>query len=194
VSESAASAKRSWVWFGAKPAQSETPVRAAVKRRLPGGGAVGKRSGAAWKLGRCSLRHIFISANALGGLRRGVDSGFQHSESLDEVVERKRLVNKHFAHCLVVLLQQLVQRLVRHKFRRCWKSGIVIHPSSLRSSSSVANVSSRLITAMSDQWRDILRFSLCGSGRWFSAWISVTFSQKVRWQSRTGTATWGSVA
>jgi hypothetical protein len=129
VSESAASAKRSWVWFGANPAHSETPVQAAVKLRLPGGGAVGKRSGAAWKAGRCSLRLIFISANALGGLRHGVDSGFQHSESLDEVVERKRLVNKHFAHCLVVFSQQLVQRLVRHKFHRCWKSGIVIRPS-----------------------------------------------------------------
>ena len=33
MSESAASAKRSWFMFGAKPAQSETPVRAAAKRR-----------------------------------------------------------------------------------------------------------------------------------------------------------------
>jgi hypothetical protein len=33
VSESAASAKRSWFMFGAKPAQSETPVRAAAERR-----------------------------------------------------------------------------------------------------------------------------------------------------------------
>ena len=31
--ESAASAKRVWFMFGAKPAQSETPVRAAAKRR-----------------------------------------------------------------------------------------------------------------------------------------------------------------
>ena len=33
MSESAASAKRFWFMFGAKPAQSETPVRAAAKRR-----------------------------------------------------------------------------------------------------------------------------------------------------------------
>ncbi len=33
MSESAASAKRSWFMFGAKPAQCETPVRAAAKRR-----------------------------------------------------------------------------------------------------------------------------------------------------------------
>jgi hypothetical protein len=33
VSESAVSAKRGWGSFGAKPAQSETPVRAAAKRR-----------------------------------------------------------------------------------------------------------------------------------------------------------------
>jgi len=43
VSESAESAKRGWVWFGAKPAQSETPVRAAAKRRPPGRGEVGKK-------------------------------------------------------------------------------------------------------------------------------------------------------
>ena len=39
--ESAVSAKRVCFMFGAKPAQSETPVRAAVKRRPPGRGAVG---------------------------------------------------------------------------------------------------------------------------------------------------------
>jgi hypothetical protein len=33
VSESAASAKRVWLMFGAKPAQSETPVRAAAEPR-----------------------------------------------------------------------------------------------------------------------------------------------------------------
>jgi hypothetical protein len=33
VSESAESAKRGWAKFGAKPAQSETTVRAAAKRR-----------------------------------------------------------------------------------------------------------------------------------------------------------------
>jgi hypothetical protein len=33
VSESAVSAKHGWGSFGAKPAQSETPVRAAAKRR-----------------------------------------------------------------------------------------------------------------------------------------------------------------
>jgi hypothetical protein len=43
VSESAESAKRGWVWFGAKPAQSETPVRAAVKRRPPESGEVEKK-------------------------------------------------------------------------------------------------------------------------------------------------------
>ena len=31
--ESAVSAKRGWGWFGAKPAQSETPVGAAATRR-----------------------------------------------------------------------------------------------------------------------------------------------------------------
>ena len=43
VRKSAVSANRGWVglgWvgFGAKPAQSETPVRAAAKRRPPGEG------------------------------------------------------------------------------------------------------------------------------------------------------------
>jgi len=44
VSESAVSAKRGWGWFGAKPAQSETPVRAAAKQRPPGRGGVGEDS------------------------------------------------------------------------------------------------------------------------------------------------------
>ena len=43
MSESAVSAKRGWGSFGAKPAQSETPVRAAAKRRPPGRGRGGKR-------------------------------------------------------------------------------------------------------------------------------------------------------
>jgi hypothetical protein len=43
VSESVVSAKRSWVSFGAKPAQSETPVRAAAKRRPPGRGRSGMK-------------------------------------------------------------------------------------------------------------------------------------------------------
>jgi hypothetical protein len=43
VSESAVSAKRVCFMFGAKPAQSETPVRAAAKRRPPGRGAVDRR-------------------------------------------------------------------------------------------------------------------------------------------------------
>jgi hypothetical protein len=43
VRESAASAKRVWFMFGAKPAQSETPVRAAAKRRPPGRGRSGKK-------------------------------------------------------------------------------------------------------------------------------------------------------
>jgi hypothetical protein len=38
VRESAVSAKRAWGSFGAKPAQSETPVRAAAERRPPGRG------------------------------------------------------------------------------------------------------------------------------------------------------------
>jgi len=40
VSESAVSAKRGWGSFGAKAAQSETPVGAAAKRRPPGRGVV----------------------------------------------------------------------------------------------------------------------------------------------------------
>jgi hypothetical protein len=47
VSESAVSAKRGWGSFGAKPAQSETPVRAAAKRRPPGEAAV-EKDGAAF--------------------------------------------------------------------------------------------------------------------------------------------------
>ena len=43
MSESAVSVKRGWVSFGAKPAQSETPVRAAVKRRPLGGGRSGRK-------------------------------------------------------------------------------------------------------------------------------------------------------
>jgi len=41
VSESAVSAKRGGGWFGAKPAPSETPVRAAAERHPPGGGRSG---------------------------------------------------------------------------------------------------------------------------------------------------------
>ena len=44
MSESAASAKRVWFMFGAKPAQSETPVRAAAKRRPPGRGHSGRKT------------------------------------------------------------------------------------------------------------------------------------------------------
>jgi len=44
VSESAASAKRFWFMFGAKPAQSETPVRARGQAGVhTGEGAVGRR-------------------------------------------------------------------------------------------------------------------------------------------------------
>ena len=42
MSESAVSAKRSWVWFGAKPAQSEAPVGAALSGVHPEEGAVKK--------------------------------------------------------------------------------------------------------------------------------------------------------
>ena len=42
MSESAESAKRGWASFGAKPAQSETTVRAAAKRRST-------RQGTEWK-------------------------------------------------------------------------------------------------------------------------------------------------
>src|SRR5208337_2223482 len=40
---SAASAKRGWSSFGSKPAQSETPVGAAAKRRPPGRGRSGTK-------------------------------------------------------------------------------------------------------------------------------------------------------
>ena len=50
MSESAVSAKRGWGSFGAKPAQSETPVRGAAKRRPPGGGRSGEKDGAASRL------------------------------------------------------------------------------------------------------------------------------------------------
>jgi len=54
VSESAASAKRGWGSFGAKPAQSETPVRAAAKRCPPGRGRSGREAAKPrlqWNLG-----------------------------------------------------------------------------------------------------------------------------------------------
>jgi hypothetical protein len=51
VSESAASAKRFWFMFGAKPAQSETLVRAAAKRRPT-------RKRAQWKKDRAALRVV----------------------------------------------------------------------------------------------------------------------------------------
>jgi hypothetical protein len=50
VSESAVSAKQGWGWFGAKPAQSETPARAAAKRRPPGRGRSGEKDGVAFLL------------------------------------------------------------------------------------------------------------------------------------------------
>jgi hypothetical protein len=51
VRESAVSAKRGWGWFGAKPAPSEAPERAAAKRRPPGGGRSGEKDGVAFRLG-----------------------------------------------------------------------------------------------------------------------------------------------
>jgi hypothetical protein len=51
VSESAVSAKGSWFMFGAKPAQSETPVRAAAKRRPT-------RKRAQWKKDRAAFRVV----------------------------------------------------------------------------------------------------------------------------------------
>ena len=48
--ESAVSAKRFCFMFGAKPPQSETPVRAAAKRRPPGRGRSGKEDGVAFRL------------------------------------------------------------------------------------------------------------------------------------------------
>jgi len=60
VSESAVSAKRGWVWFGAKAAQSETPVRAAAKRRPPGRARSGGR--------RQSLPFRSVGRVARGGL------------------------------------------------------------------------------------------------------------------------------
>ena len=48
VRESAVSAKRGCFMFGAKPAQSETPVRAAAERRPPGRGGVERRRGATY--------------------------------------------------------------------------------------------------------------------------------------------------
>jgi len=44
VSDSVVSAKRGWVSFGTKPAQSETPVGAAAKRRPPGRGRSGEKT------------------------------------------------------------------------------------------------------------------------------------------------------
>jgi hypothetical protein len=53
VSESAVSAKRGWGSFGAKPAQSETPVRAAAKRRPPGRGWSGKNHARSIRMRSC---------------------------------------------------------------------------------------------------------------------------------------------
>jgi hypothetical protein len=44
VSESAVRAKRGWGWFGAQPARSEAPARAAAERRPPGGGRSGREA------------------------------------------------------------------------------------------------------------------------------------------------------
>jgi hypothetical protein len=44
VRESVVSAKRGWVSFGAKPARSETPARAAAERRPPGRGRSGTKT------------------------------------------------------------------------------------------------------------------------------------------------------
>ena len=52
MSESAVSAKRGWVQFGAKSAQSETPARAAAKRRPPGGGRSGRKMRSPLQLSR----------------------------------------------------------------------------------------------------------------------------------------------
>jgi hypothetical protein len=56
VSESAVIAKRGWGSFGAKPAQSETPARAAAKRRPPGRGRSGRKSRSHLTTQRCVER------------------------------------------------------------------------------------------------------------------------------------------
>jgi hypothetical protein len=56
VSESAVSAKRGCGSFGAKPAQSETPTRAAAKRRPPGRGRSGKETRRHPSVGLCKIR------------------------------------------------------------------------------------------------------------------------------------------
>jgi hypothetical protein len=63
VRESAASAKRFCFMFGAKPAQSETSVRAAAKRRQPGrgrSGMMGRSSdkGEDWMLEESPTYHV----------------------------------------------------------------------------------------------------------------------------------------
>jgi hypothetical protein len=59
VSESAESAKRGWASFGAKPAQSETPVRAAAERRTP--------EEAKWEERRRSLPSVIGTQCVLNG-------------------------------------------------------------------------------------------------------------------------------
>ena len=74
VSESAVSAKRGWGSFGAKPAQSETSVRAAAKRRPPGRGRSGGKMalltaelkwGCRWLVGGVSVEARNVCSNEM---------------------------------------------------------------------------------------------------------------------------------
>jgi hypothetical protein len=69
VSESAVRAKRGWVRFGAKPARSETPVRAAAERRPPRRGRSGKEEvrmteGCGWMVVRSLLGYVHVTLAA----------------------------------------------------------------------------------------------------------------------------------
>jgi hypothetical protein len=80
VSESAVSAKRGWGSFGAKPAQSETPVGAAAKRRPPGRGRSEKkmRSRRVWVFVVCGG----YGAKTVGGIEGGFRIGQTNLTSL----------------------------------------------------------------------------------------------------------------
>jgi hypothetical protein len=59
---------RGWVLFGAKPAQSETPVRAAAKRRPPGGERSGERDGVAFRLRVRGQRRLLRCSSGLSNI------------------------------------------------------------------------------------------------------------------------------
>ena len=102
MSESVVSAKRGWVSFGARPAQSETPVRAAAKRRPPGRGRSGSKDGIACPHELLGTKVSFHLPLRSSGLPLAVTSRFQVLQSFLSMLDIIRRVRRCNSQVLLV--------------------------------------------------------------------------------------------